>query len=287
MVAHGTVERVEQLPDFVREIRRGRPAPPELIEELTARYERIGQSPLLGWTYRQAEALSREAGLPTRVAMRLWDPRVPDVLADLGPHDHVCLVPVAPFSVHVYEAAARRAMQGKAEAPQLTCVEPWGEDEELIDAWADGIRTAWGGRPADEDHALILTAHSLPRAVIERGDPYAEQFERAARKVGNRVGGSWTVAYQSQGASDDAWLGPTLLDEMRGCREQGIRRVTVAPIGFLAEHVETLFDLDVEAAEQAGDLGLEFVRVPALGTGPGLIRAMSKAAKAAIVKFDT
>lgn len=285
IVAHGTVETTADLPAFVQEIRRGRPAPAELIRELTHRYDTVGGSPLLEHTRDQARALGDHMGMETRVAMRLSSPRLHDVLVDKGPDDEVILVPAAPFSVAVYEAAAHKELSLLAHPPQLRCVKPWGTAPELIAAYVEGILGAIGDK-SDATH-VILSAHSLPQVVIDRGDLYAQQFESTCRLVTEGLRSALAQkglgptrvdhCYQSQGAMEGEWLGPDLESTMRAAQKGGAERVIVSPIGFLTEHIETLYDLDVEAAKQAASWGLGWERVPALGSHPGLIAAMAGA----------
>ncbi len=276
MVAHGTVENLADLPQFLLKIRRGRPAPPELIHEMEERYRAVGGSPHLEETKLQAAELQNALGIEARAAMRLWNPTVAEVTADLSEDDRVILVPLAPYSVTVYERAARAELEERPAPPQLRAVSPWGQLDELIEAQTRLVREAL----ADSERSttqVILTAHSLPQAVIDAGDQYAQEFERAARRVAEGLDCEATIAYQSQGASGGAWLGPTLLEAMTSAKQQGKKRVVVAPMGFLSEHIETLYDLDIEAKGQARDLGVDFVRVPTLRTDAGLIRALCRA----------
>jgi ferrochelatase len=243
------------------------------------RYELVGGSPLLRETQRQADALSAALGLPARIAMRLWRPSVPEALADVPPSTQVCLVPVAPFSIPVYEAAARRSLGEAESARRLVAVAPFGTHPALVAAWAEGVRAALVGA---ERPRVVLTAHSLPRAVVDAGDAYVRLFEQAAAAVMERLELSCVVAYQSQGASGGEWLGPTLDEELRRAAADGCASVVVAPIGFLTEHVETLYDLDIEAQARAAELGLELRRTPALGAHPGLITGLADAARAVV-----
>ena len=277
LVAHGTVERMEDMPGFLSEIRRGRPVPPELLDEMIHRYEHVGGSPLLRLTEEQAQALAQVTGLETRVAMRLWSPRVEDVTADWGPQDRVTIVPMAPFSIGIYEGAARAALGKRDDAPQIACVAPWGKHPALIDAFVADIQEKLRSCPAHERTRLVLSAHSLPVAVIRAGDTYAQLFEETAALVAAGVNVDHRVCYQSQGASGGEWLGPDLLTSLEEAKKDGIDHVVVSPIGFLAEHIETLYDLDVEAREQCGRLGLQLHRVKAIGTHPGLIRTLADA----------
>ncbi len=279
LVAHGTVEKLEDLPDFLLEIRRGRPASEELVAEVERRYRLVGGSPLLEGTRRQAAALGARLGLEARVAMRLWRPRVAEVLSDLNSEHRVCLVPMAPFSVPVYESAARAELTDAGLGVELCCVEPWGQQPAVIEAWARGILEAL---PVDREGCeVILSAHSLPQRVIDSGDPYADQFERAARMVAQRLPVVARTAYQSQGAAAGAWLGPSLEEQMRSAQARGVRHLVVAPIGFLTEHIETLYDLDIEARDLAQELGLRWTRVPTLEASSGLIEGLATAVQVA------
>ncbi len=274
LVAHGTVENLDDLPAFVSEIRRGRPAPPELLNELRSRYEAVGGSPLLASTQRLARAVEARTTLPTRVAMRLWHPRIEDVVADLQGAATLILVPLAPYSVGVYEAAARRGLARLPHPPGLVAVRPWGEEPRLVRAWADRIR-ALDPEEGRSGRAVVLSAHSLPRFIIDQGDDYARTFESAARAVERELGRPCTIAYQSQGAQEGDWLGPNLVETFERLVQEGAQEVVVAPIGFLAEHIETLYDLDIEARAQASRLGLRFARVQTLDTDPALVETLA------------
>lgn len=277
LLAHGTIAEFDEIPGFLEEIRHGRPAPPELIEEMLARYRAIGGSPLLSQTRRQAEALASRLQLPVRVAMRFSAPRVEDVLRDLTRGERVCLLPAAPLSVPVYEAAARRSLASFAHPPELFVVEPWGHQPALIEHWSSAIRSAL--TKAGDTARVILTAHSLPTSVIERGDRYQVEFEALARKILSHAEVEGDIAYQSQGASGGSWLGPTLSSALERAASEGRGSVLIAPVGFLCEHVETLFDLDIEAKNQASQLGLRFSRLPTPQAGSGLVTAMEVAVR--------
>jgi len=282
LIAHGTVEDSADLPAFLNEIRRGRPAPPELVEELKERYAAVGGSPLLRLTQAQARAVEKTTGLETRVAMRLWDPRVPDVLADIEKNARVCVVPLAPFSVDVYAQAALQSLSSDPDKrARVHSVQAWGEEPALIEAYVEAIRAKLDP-VSGSDTRIILTAHSLPLRAIQSGDQYEIQFRRTAELVSAALGVETHVCFQSQGAMAGAWLGPELLPTMAECAKEGAKRVVVAPIGFLSEHIETLYDLDIEAKGQATELGLEMVRVPALNSAPGLIEAIACAVRKTI-----
>ncbi len=286
LVAHGTVDDLDDLPEFLAEIRRGQPAPQSLVEELKRRYTAIGGSPLLELTRAQARALEAELGCPVLVAMRLWRPRVEEVLTEPRARGltRVCVLPLAPFSVHVYNAAAARAFE-KSRAPlgagpEPVFVEQWGLCAELIAAHVGLIRETLVG--VEPEARVVLTAHSLPQAVIDAGDPYAELVGRAAAAIGAELDRPVTLSFQSQGANGGRWLGPNLPQAFEALRAEGVSTVVLAPFGFLADHVETLYDIDVEARRQAEALGLQMVRVPVLNTHPALIRAMAEVVRRAL-----
>jgi protoporphyrin/coproporphyrin ferrochelatase len=279
LLAHGTVQSEDELPEFLKAVRRGHPAPAALIEDMRARYSAIGGSPLLRYTEQQARALEEVLQVPCAVAMRLWAPRVEAVLPKLLERGvrRVCLLPLAPFSVDVYTEAASRAASDLRQAHpdlELLSVASWATHPGFIQAQAALIREHWG-----KDSPLVLTAHSLPQRVIQMGDRYAEEVEACASALRSALAADATLAYQSQGKQGGEWLGPDLLDVLRALAEDGARRVTLAPFGFLADHVETLYDLDREAKAHASQLGMELVRVPALNARADLIAALADLAR--------
>jgi len=288
LTAHGSVENLDELPEFLTRIRHGRPAPPELVEEVRRRYAAIGGSPLLSVTQKQADLLSARLGLPVFVGMRLSRPELGDALSDARRRGvrRLCVLPLAPYSVHVYaEAAARALAATPGEALELVPVAPFGSTPELVTAHARAIAPHL---PAardvpDESVALVLTAHSLPLSVINAGDPYQTEFEQGAAAIGAALGLPVRIAYQSQGFGGGQWLGPDLKNTFESLKGSA-RRVVVAPVGFLADHVETLYDLDIEAKGWAAELGLEFTRVPALNAAPELVEALARAVERALFR---
>jgi protoporphyrin/coproporphyrin ferrochelatase len=286
LTAHGSVEDLDELPEFLKRIRHGRPAPPELVAEVRRRYEAIGGSPLLRITEQQAALLSKELGLPAYIGMRLSKPELAAAL-DRARGDGVrrlCVLPLAPYSVHVYAAAAEKALGAHPHRDELSLVPvaPFGTSSELVSAHASRIREALSA--TSDGAVVVLTAHSLPQGVIDGGDPYQREFELSARAIGAALGRHVELAYQSQGFGGGAWLGPDLKSVFEAQRARGVRDVVVAPVGFLADHVETLYDLAIEAKAWADELGLGFTRVSALNTAPGLIDALAAAVRRALFR---
>jgi len=276
LVAHGTVENLDDLPAFVARIRHGRPAPPGLVEELRRRYEAIGgSSPLLQTTREQAQALAKRLEAPVLVAMRLWEPGVEQALAGASALglSRLVVIALAPFSQHVYWDAAVKVAVAAKGAIELVPSAAYAQEPEFVAAHVELIE-----RHASKSAAVVLSAHSLPRVAIERGDPYARLVEAAAASISERLERPIRLCYQSQGADGGEWLGPSVRETLTALAAEGQREVVWAPFGFLADHVETLYDLDVEARAIALELSLSFVRVPALNLHPGLIGALAAVA---------
>jgi protoporphyrin/coproporphyrin ferrochelatase len=164
--------------------------------------------------------------------------------------------------------------------PELLSVGPWGENAEFVAAHAARIAAVLGELPGTKSE-LILTAHSLPMRAIRAGDAYATQVDACARALGAKLGRSFQLAYQSQGADGGEWLGPDLRSALQACRDAGKSEVVVAPFGFLADHIETLYDLDVEAKAWAAELGLRLQRIPALNSDERFIGALAQIAEGA------
>ncbi len=287
LVGHGTVSDLDQLPEFLRRIRRGRPAPDELVNEMRHRYSAIGGSPLLSITERQAEGLSERLGLPCRVVMRFWSPTLEERMDELAAYRRVVVLPMAPFSVHIYSGVIRDALAVAAaegrKVPELIAVAPYGEDPAFVSASAALVRQALADLHCHTDTPLILTAHSLPLVVLRGGDPYADLFSASARAIALELGREARLAYQSQGASGGEWLGPGLQQVLGECAEGNTTgQVAIAPVGFVADHVETLYDLDVEARGWAKELGLELLRVPAHGTDGAFLDALAGVVRRAL-----
>lgn len=275
LITHGTVADLADLPAFVKNIRRGVEPPPELVQELRHRYAAIGgSSPLARITESLAHKLEAKLAVPVRTCMRLWRPYPEDVLPTLGA-ERVVVVPLAQHSAKVYEDAVRAAATKLPAPPAIVAVPNWGQEPALLDAFARRIVETVSELDAGEraKTALVLSAHSLPKAIVDAGDPYEREARAAARGVAERVREyvqDARIAFQSQGLTVGAsgrpvtWLGPDLPSTFDDVKRDGRSRVVVAPIGFLADHVEILFDVDVEARALAAARGLELERTPSL-----------------------
>jgi ferrochelatase len=279
LVSHGTVDDLEDLPAFVTNVRRGHPPSPAALDELRRRYQAIGgRSPLNDITARLAAKLEARLGVRTVWASRLWKPPVRDVLVGLQGEGarRVAVVPLAPHSAHVYEQDARRAAEGTALA--LACAPSWGGRAELHEAFATRIRECM---EVGTSSTVVMTAHSLPRAAIDRGDPYERDVRGCAAAIAQRLGSAarTVIAFQSQGlGSTLEWLGPDLPTVIAEAAARGDRRLVCAPIGFLSDHIEILYDLDIEAAAMARAHGMEWVRVRSLNDDDDLVGVLAAVA---------
>lgn len=281
LIAHGTVDDLDDLPAFLTAIRRGHAAPPALATEVRRRYEAIGgRSPLNAISHDVAVGLEARVGVPVRLAMRLWKPYPKEILTELVADgvERVVVVPLAQHSARVYAEAVESAAR-EIGSLHVTCADNWGREPALTRAFADEIRRALAemaesARPAT---LLLMTAHSLPLAVLRGGDPYEEEVRASAAAIVLELGSgspSCQVAFQSQGMGGGEWLGPDLVASLDAARSAGKKHVLVAPIGFLADHVEILYDLDIEAQALASARGLTLARTRSLNASNGLLDAL-------------
>ncbi len=286
LVSHGTVDRLEDLAAFVGKVRRGRPAPPELVTELRRRYEAIGGSPLNRINVEVARKLEERLGIRVAAANRLWHPFVAEVMGALSAEGirRVGVVPLAQHSAHVYAEDAQRAAEGTGI--DVSTASGWGARVDLCAAFASRIVATLALSPHPARTTMLMTAHSLPRSVIDAGDPYERDVRAAAEAIATAVAGRLgrkphvVVAFQSQGlAGPVAWLGPDLRAALEQAKEQGSAHVLLAPIGFLADHVEVLYDLDVEARAMANELGLSYSRSPSLNADDDFVDVLVEVAR--------
>lgn len=294
LVAHGTVDDLDDLPAFLAAIRRGHAPPDELVQEVRRRYEAIGgQSPLNATCEALATKLEATLGLPTRYAARLWRPTVDDrlrALAEAGAR-RVRVVALAQYSSQVYEDAVTEANARLGLGLEVVAAPDWGTHPGLVDAYARRLVDALEGLDPARTK-LLVSAHSLPVAVVAAGDRYEARFREAAAAVVARAEAlapgrvpAHAVVFQSQGMSKGpggrpvAWLGPDLPSALEETRGEGKVHVLVAPVGFLADHVEVLYDLDLEAKHQARALGLALTRTRSLDASDDLVEVLADLAR--------
>ena len=272
VMAYGSPATAEDVPAYLADIREGRPVSEAAVAELTERYRRIGGlSPLDEITEAQRSALERELGAPVFVGMKHWRPRIAEAVesALAGGADTLVGLVLAPhysrLSIAGYRERLEQALQGRAE---LVFVKSWHDLNPFLDVLAERVR-GFNGH-------VVFTAHSLPERILADGDPYREQLLETSRLVAERAGlAEWSFAFQSASATGEPWLGPDILEELNRLAANGVRRVLVCPVGFVSDHLEILWDLDIEARERAAELGLELERIESLNDDPAFVRALA------------
>ncbi len=270
-MAYGNPATEADIAAYYTHIRGGRAPSPESIEELTQRYRAIGGSPLTEITRAQAKALFARTGLPTFVGMKHAPPFIVDGAAEARRAGVEMLVglPLAPhyagMSLGAYEQSLRRAWGG-----EMVFVPGFHDHPAFISAVQNLLVDALKhGRP---DH-VFFTAHSLPSRIITEGDPYRDQLLRSCRLVASGLDlPTWDFAFQSASHTGEPWLGPDLLEAVE---RSGARDVLVCPIGFVADHLEILYDLDVEAQDFARSRGIRIRRTPSFNARPDFIAALA------------
>jgi ferrochelatase len=295
LMAYGSPERIDDVPAYYADIRGGRPIAPEHLEDLVARYRALGipegrpagggakegarggtmgspaMNPLNAITEQTRVALERELGFPVFTGMKHWTPRIADAAEGaLGAGaDTVVGLVLAPhysrLSIAGYEQQLEDALAGRAD---LRFVESWHDYPPFIDFLAARVRGT--------HRHVVFTAHSLPARVLEEGDPYQEQLFETARLVADDAGlEAWSFAYQSESPTGELWLGPDILDHIADLHGRGVTDVLVCPVGFVSDHLEIRWDIDVEAQERARALGMDLERIEMPNADPAFVQVLA------------
>ncbi|MET0285497.1 MAG: ferrochelatase [Polyangiales bacterium] len=297
IIAFGGPHKNEDVRPFLRDVLAGRPVPEARFESVVHHYELLGgRSPITQYTQEQATKLSEELQrrghtLPTRVGMRHWSPWIRSALEEFareGVEELLGVIMAAQeteASLARYQEAVEKARSEIPNAPRVRYVTGWGLQESLIEAHACNVARTYARLPLDAraGASLLFTAHSIP-VPMAKASPYVQQLEETARRVAEKVGvREHKLVYQSRsGSPRDPWLEPDILDALDAEARAGSRDVLVAPIGFLCDHVEVLYDLDIEAQQKARELGIQVHRVPTLGAHPAFIRTLADAVERAL-----
>ena len=279
MLAFGGPETTAKVPDFLTRMT-GRPADPETVAVVEQRYLQIGGgSPLPEITRRQAAALQAnmiaQLGVGVRVQHGLLysEPTVADSLNDFDLQSAVAL-PMSPYASRLTTDAYRKALDA-AGANEVPLVDGWFADRRFVAAVSARIAETLDGADINE-YALVFTAHSVPLEIVMEGDPYAEQIHQTvAQLVAATAPGDWRLGFQSKGRRGGDWLGPEVDDVVRELAEDGWKKLLVVPVGFVSDHVETLYDLDITLRGVVEGLGLRYQRTPALNDSPRFIEALA------------
>jgi len=288
LLAHGSPENPDQIPEFLSYVTGGRPLPQTVVEEIRHRYSLIGFSPLPCWTLLQADQLSQSLQMPVFVGMRNWKPFIADAVKAIASKGYkrviaICLAPQnSRTSVGLYRSSVSSDASGDGNLPfEMDFVEEWHDQPLLVKAFAEKLRAGWEKASAENGAELpvIFTAHSVPQRTITEGDPYERQSKETAELVAKEAGlagEDWTFAFQSQGMSGGQWIGPTVEDTIRNLKAKGHRGVFLHPIGFLCDHVEVLYDIDIAFKHFAEKEGMRLWRAESLNGSKTLTAALAE-----------
>jgi ferrochelatase len=284
LLAHGSPENPDQIPEFLSYVTGGRPLPPTVVEEIRHRYSLIGFSPLACWTLLQADQLSQSLRMPVFVGMRNWKPFIGDAVKAIASqrYERVIAICLAPQNSRTSVGLYRSAVVGDGNlAFKMDFVDEWHDQPLLAKAFAEKLRSGWEKACVENGAKLpvIFTAHSVPQRTIAEGDPYEKQSKETAQLVAKEAdlaAEDWTFAFQSQGMSGGAWIGPTVEDTIRDLKAKGHRGVFLHPIGFLCDHVEVLYDIDIAFKQFAEKEGMRLWRAESLNGSKALTAALAE-----------
>jgi protoporphyrin/coproporphyrin ferrochelatase len=313
LLAHGTPETIEQIPEYLRNVTSGRPLPPEVVEEIKHRYSLIGRSPLTEITLAQAKLVEEELAatgvpVPVYVGMRNWRPYIPDVVRKMRDDgiEEAAVICMAPQNSRTSVGLYRRAVEAEAGDLRIDFTEGWARHPLLADAFAERLRPALrklrdeAGQPVP----VLFTAHSVPTRTVQPpaagsesgpriwpgqgADPYAEEARHTAELVAERVPeiSKWWFAFQSQGASGGPWIGPSVEETLNSIAAAGNKWLILQPIGFLCDHVEILFDVDHLFRYYAVNIGIRLERPESLNTSLTLARAVADLARTSLISLQ-
>jgi protoporphyrin/coproporphyrin ferrochelatase len=290
LMAYGSPNRLDEVEAYFSDIRGGRTPAPEAVEELTERYRRVGvPTPLLRVSLELGRGLERllnadppDDGIYTvHLGMKHWTPRIAAAVDEIvaSGADRAIAIVLAPHSSQISTGGYRRQVEAAlAAAPRripLDFVESWHDLEGYLQAVAENVRAVQAQFSDPGRVVTVFTAHSLPARILDAGDPYQEQLLQTSALVAARAGiTAWRFAFQSQSHTGEPWLGPDLVDTIDELAALGHRQVLVASVGFIADHLEIFYDIDVEARQRADQLGIELRRTPMLNADPRLAGAL-------------
>jgi ferrochelatase len=311
LLAHGTPETVDQIPEYLRNVVSVRPLPQHVIEEIQHRYSLIGRSPLTELTMEQARLTEAElaeqgSAVPVYVGMRNWRPYIPEVVKRMRADgiEEAAVICLAPQNSRTSVGLYRRAVQAEAGALRIDFTDAWARHPLLIEAFAERLRPALVSLTAEVGHPVpvLFTAHSVPTRTIqaptagdggpnlwpgEGADPYAEEARHTAELVAAAVPqiSTWRFAFQSQGASGGPWIGPSVEETLDSLAGEGVKALILQPIGFLCDHVEILYDVDIAFKDYARKKGIRLERPASLNGSETLARALADLARHGLARL--
>lgn len=314
LLAHGTPETVEQIPEYLRNVVSGRAVPQSVVEEIQHRYSLIGHSPLTEITREQARLVEAElaaAGekVPVYVGMRNWKPYIPEVVRQIRADgiEEAAVICMAPQNSRTSVGLYRRAAEAEAGGLRIDFTEGWARHPLLAEAFAERLRPALTKLSAEigKPVPVLFTAHSVPTRTVEAppaggenagprlwpgqdADPYAEEARHTAALVAERVKEipQWWFAFQSQGASGGPWIGPTVEQTLDQIAVEGVKTLLLQPIGFLCDHVEILYDVDIAFRAYAKNIEIRLERPESLNSSPTLAKAVADLASQGLKRLQ-
>jgi ferrochelatase len=304
LLAHGTPESVEQIPEYLRNVVSGRPVSPELVCEIKRRYALIGRSPLTEITQRQAKLLERElaqdgAPVPVYVGMRNWRPYIVDAVRQMRADgvEAAAVICMAPQNSKTSVGLYRRAVEAEAGPLHIDFTVSWAAHPLLMEAFAERLRACWDAfrQEVGGQIPVLFTAHSVPIRTVQPAaegdaltcDSYADDARMTAERVAALLPEIpyWRFAFQSQGAGGGPWLGPTVEEILESLSADGVKSLILQPVGFLCDHVEILYDIDIDFRRKAAALGIRLERPESLNESPLLTRALADLARQALARL--
>ena len=295
LMAYGSPDSLDQVEAYYTDIRRGNPPTPELLEELVGRYRAIGGgSPLSRIVEAQraaleAELAARGRAIRVNAGLRHIEPKIGRVVERMAADGvtrfaAIALAPQKSSNAAGYGRAVEAALAGLGQAaPAVVVVDSWHDQPHFIEALAATTKEALARFPDPARVRVMFTAHSLPARVIAEGDRYPDQLAETAALVAAQLGlTEYEFAFQSAGRTGEAWLGPDILDEIKRLAGTGVTDLLVRPVGFVADHLEVLYDIDIEAQAVARELGVRLERARSMNDDPIFIAGLADVALAAL-----
>lgn len=292
LLAYGGPDSVDDIPAYLLDIRGGRETPPRLIEEISGRYRQIGgRSPLLEITRGAAAKLHDATGVPIYVGMRHWHPYIRETVAHMIADDirrciTICMAPhYSTLSIGAYRTRLAEALAAAGSDMAVEFVESWHTQPYYLEGIAANVREALLRFPMNvrDGVKVIFTAHSLPASILERGDPYPAQLRETATLLADRLNlapDRWTFSFQSAAQTSTPWLGPQIEALVPELARSGECNLLIAPVGFIADHVEVLYDLDIGVQRIASSVGVRVERTPMLNDSSALVNALASIVRA-------
>lgn len=294
LLAYGGPDSLVDIPAYLLDIRGGRATPQDLIDEISHRYAAIGGfSPLLRITQSAAAQLQARLGLPVYVGMRHWTPWIKDTVAQMAADGVeraavICMAPhYSSLSIGAYRRKLDEALAQLARPIDISFVESWHTQPDYLEAVAANVRATFTRyAPEERDEVLVVfTAHSLPEFILQRGEPYDRQLRETAQLLADRLAlpaDRWTFSYQSAAKTGVPWLGPQIEEYIVELAQAGRHKLVIAPIGFIADHVEVLYDIDIGVQQIARQYGVRVERPPMLNDSPAMVTILAALAEQAL-----